>query len=81
MRFHKNDKDLQYIKLIGTEIEEFRMLFLDWISSFDTNNNLIWDEWGLFNQPGAIKPNILDNYKEDDFNIDDFLNDFSEDED
>lgn len=56
------------------------MLFLDWINCFDTNNR-IWDEWGLFNQPGAIKPTELDNYKDEDFNIDDFLNDFSEDED
>jgi hypothetical protein len=48
------------------------LLFIDWVNGFDTNNH-IWDEWGLFNPPGAIPPNEIDRFDEDDFDIDDFF--------
>lgn len=55
LRFHDAYKNIQYIQLIRKEINEFRLLFIEWVESFDTNNH-IWDDWGLFNPPGAIPP-------------------------
>ena len=72
LRFHENYTDLEYIKLIRKEIEEFRLLFTDWVNSFDTYN-YIWDEWGLFNPPGAIAPTEDDDFDGDDFDINIFF--------
>ena len=72
LRFHDSYKDLEYVKLIRKEINEFRLLFIDWISSFDTNNH-IWDDWELFNPKGAIPPNEINGFEEDDFDINDFF--------
>jgi hypothetical protein len=80
LRFHESYKDLEYVKLIRKEIEEFRLLFLAWVNNFDRTNH-IWDEWGLFNPPGAIEPDEEENFKDDDFDRDDFLNHFSDDDD
>jgi len=33
-------------------IEEYRLLFIDWVSKFDPWN-YITDRWGLFNPPGV----------------------------
>ena len=55
LRFHDAYKNMQYIQLIRKEINEFRLLFMEWVDNFDTNNH-IWDDWGLFNPPGAIPP-------------------------
>ena len=55
LRFHENYKDLEYVELIRTEIDAFRLLFIAWVESFDTTN-YFWDDWGLFNPPGAIPP-------------------------
>ncbi|NNT71697.1 hypothetical protein HKT18_05645 [Flavobacterium sp. IMCC34852] len=70
LAFHDNYKDLEYIKLIRKELEEFRILFIEWVESFDTNNHL-WDDWGLFNPSGAIPPSDEDT----DFDINDFFED------
>lgn len=59
LRFHENYADLEYVELIRKEIENFRELFIEWIHSFDTSN-YIWDDWELFNPPGAIKPTYDD---------------------
>lgn len=59
LRFHENYSDLEYVELIRKEIENFRGLFVEWIEGFDTSN-YIWDDWGLFNPPGAIKPSYDD---------------------
>jgi hypothetical protein len=56
-------KELDYLKLIRNEVEEFRVLFAEWIKTFDQWNYII-DRWGLFNPPGV-------NY--DDYDIDDDL--------
>lgn len=72
LRFHESYKDLEYVTLIRKELDEFKLLFVDWVNSFDTNNH-IWDEWGLFNPPGAIPPIHVDGLEEDDFNSDDFF--------
>ena len=55
LRFHDAYKNIQYIQLIRKEINEFRHLFIEWVETFDTNHH-IWDDWGLFNPPGAIPP-------------------------
>ena len=72
LRFQENYTDLEYVKLIRKEIEEFRLLFIDWVNGFDTNNH-IWDEWGLFNPLGSIAPTDDDDFNDDDFDIDNFL--------
>ena len=56
-------KDTDYLELIRNEIEEFRILFAEWVKTFNEWNYII-DRWGLFNPPGV-------NY--DDFDIDDEL--------
>lgn len=71
LEFHESYKELEYVKLIRKELDEFRMLFIEWVESFDTNNHL-WDDWGLFNPPGAIPPSDED--------TDSDINDFFEDE-
>ncbi|MBM6498359.1 hypothetical protein H9X54_003465 [Flavobacterium macrobrachii] len=78
LRFHKSFKEVEYVKLIRKEIDEFRLLFIEWVASFDTNNHF-WDEWGLFNPPGAIPPSEDETYNDDDFDINDFLNDDDDD--
>ena len=47
--------DTSFTNHIRTEVENFRLLFIDWINNFDTSN-YIWDEWELFNPKGAIPP-------------------------
>lgn len=81
LRMHQNYKELEYVQLIRKEIDEFRLLFIEWIESFDPNNH-IWDEWGLFNPPGAIPPSEEDSHN-DNFDPNDFLDDddFSDDDD
>lgn len=39
--------DNAFTNHIRTEIENFRLLFIDWANSFDTSN-YIWDDWELF---------------------------------
>jgi len=43
---------IEYYQLIRNEIEEFRVLFVEWVKTFDSNN-YVFDRWGLFNPPGA----------------------------
>tara|TARA_R110001606_G_scaffold398008_1_gene576021 strand:- start:2018 stop:2590 length:573 start_codon:yes stop_codon:yes gene_type:complete len=56
-------KEHDYLDLIRNEIDAFRILFAEWVQTFDESNYVI-DRWGLFNPPGI-------NY--DDFDIDDEL--------
>lgn len=56
-------KEHDYLDLIRDEIEAFRILFAEWVKTFNVSNYII-DRWGLFNPPGI-------NY--DDFDIDDEL--------
>jgi len=48
-----------YIHLIRSEIDEFKLLFRDWVKSFDIWNYIV-DDWGLFNPPG-IEPDDENN--------------------
>lgn len=72
LRFEKDIIDKDYIYLLRNEIDEFRLLFIDWVASFDIWN-YIKDDWGLFNPPGV---NAHDKDPDEDipFNPDDFLN-------
>lgn len=67
-------KDIEYLDLLRREIEEFRILFAEWVATFDSENYII-DRWGLFNPQGV---NYDDHDPDDDipFNPDDFLGDF-----
>ena len=45
-------KDVGYFQIVRDLIEEYRLLFIDWVSGFDKWNYII-DRWGLFNPPGV----------------------------
>ncbi len=65
--YQEND----YIELLRNEIEEFRVIFAEWVKTFDPFNYQI-DRWGLFNPPGVN----YDDYDPDDdipFDSDDFF--------
>lgn len=59
-------KDIEYLDLLRREIEEFRLLFAEWVKSFDCWNYII-DRWGLFNPPGI---NYDDHDPNDDIRFD-----------
>ena len=43
---------VEYYSIIRTLLEEYRLLFIDWVAGFDIWNYCI-DRWGLFNPPGV----------------------------
>ncbi|WP_042564424.1 hypothetical protein [Flavobacterium sp. MEB061] len=71
LRFEEGITDKDYIELLRNTIEEFRLLFIDWVASFDVWN-YIKDSWGLFNPPGV---NAHDKDPDEDipFNPNDFF--------
>lgn len=66
LRFEKDITDLDYIDLLRNAIDEFRLLFVDWVASFNVWN-YIKDDWGLFNPPGV---NAHDKDPDDDIPFD-----------
>lgn len=76
-------KETEYCDLLRNEIEEFRILFAEWVKTFDQGNFII-DRWGLFNPPGI---QYDDHDPDDDIPFDaseffqDFFDDYNEDED
>jgi hypothetical protein len=38
----------QYVQLLRDEIEAFRLLFKEWVKTFDINTTREGDGWGLF---------------------------------
>lgn len=44
--------ETEYLELLRSEIENFRVLFAQWVKTFDPWNYYI-DRWGLFNPPGV----------------------------
>ena len=60
----------EYYQAIRDLIEEYRLLFIDWVSKFDPWNYII-DRWGLFNPPGvsAFDPDPDDDIPWDDPDI------------
>ena len=59
-------KEVEYLQLIRNEVEEFRVLFAEWVQTFDPWIYTI-DRWGLFNPPGV---NFDDIDPDDDIPID-----------
>jgi len=78
LRFEEDIKDKEYIALLRNEIEEFRLLFIDWVATFDPWNYII-DRWGLFNPPGV---SAHDKDPDDDipFDPNDFFDKINDDE-
>jgi hypothetical protein len=64
-------EEVEYFDMVRDLIEEYRLLFIDWVVGFDQWNYII-DRWGLFNPPG-VGP--FDKDPDDDipFNPDDFF--------
>lgn len=62
--------DTEYLDVLRKEIEEFRILFAEWVKTFDCWNYVI-DRWGLFNPPG-IQYDDVDPDDDLPFNFDDF---------
>ena len=68
---------LEYYSLVRQNIEEFRLLFIDWVANFD-KSKYIADRWGLFN-PEGVNPD--DNQDDGGWKDRSFLDDlFEEDE-
>lgn len=59
---------VEYFQIVRDLIEEYRLLFIDWVSKFDQMDYFI-DRWGLFNPPG-VGP--FDHDPDDDIPFDDF---------
>jgi enolase len=57
-----NFEHAEYFEIVRKLIEEYRLLFIDWVVKFDKWNYII-DRWGLFNPPG-VDP--FDNDPDDD---------------
>ncbi|ALJ00533.1 hypothetical protein [Rufibacter tibetensis] len=45
-------KDVYYLHLLRDAIDEYRILFIEWVQGFDPWN-YVNDRWGLFNPPGV----------------------------
>jgi hypothetical protein len=45
-------KEADYFTIVRDLIEEYRLLFIEWVAGFDKWDYII-DRWGLFNPPGV----------------------------
>ncbi|RLD36842.1 MAG: hypothetical protein DRI74_08255 [Bacteroidetes bacterium] len=61
-------KETEYFNIIRELVEEYRLLFIDWVASFNQWDYII-DKWGLFNPPG-VSP--FDHDPDDDIPFDGF---------
>ena len=66
--------EANYYLMVRKQIEEFRLLFREWVASFNPKHFIV-DEWGLFNPPGIPQDYVqrdeeLDFLDEDDDEID-----------
>lgn len=43
---------VEYFQIVRDLLEEYRLLFIDWVAGFDPWDYII-DRWGLFNPPGV----------------------------
>lgn len=66
-------KETEYLDVLRTEVEAFRVLFLEWIDTFDPWN-YVTDNWGLFNPPNI-------DFDDDDLDDDDLPFDFDDSDD
>jgi hypothetical protein len=62
---------VEYFNIVRNLLEEFRLLFIDWVAGFDQWNYII-DRWGLFNPPG-VGPHDKDPDDDIPFNPDEFF--------
>ena len=62
---------VEYFEIVRDLIEEYRLLFIDWVAGFDKWDYYI-DRWGLFNPPG-VGPFDKDPDEDIPFNPDDFF--------
>lgn len=69
--------EYEYYKIVRDQIEEFRLLFIEWVAGFNPNH-FITDDWGLFNPPG-IGPDYVQRSDELNF-LDEDDNDDAEDD-
>lgn len=44
-------KEVEYYQIVRDLIEDYRLLFIEWVAGFDQWDYII-DRWGLFNPPG-----------------------------
>ena len=51
--------EAHYYLIVRKQLEEFRLLFRDWVASFDPKKFIV-DEWGLFNPPGIPQDYVQD---------------------
>ena len=66
--------EVDYYKIVRRQLEEFRVLFRDWVLTFNPKHFIV-DEWGLFNPPGISQDyvqrddelNFLDEEDDDEF--------------
>ncbi|MGB5983442.1 MAG: hypothetical protein WBG46_14975 [Nonlabens sp.] len=58
--------DVEYLDLLRTEVENLRVLFAEWIKTFDKEDYII-DRWNVFNPPGV---NYDDHDPDDDIPFD-----------
>jgi hypothetical protein len=58
---------VEYYDIVRNLIEEYRLLFIEWVNGFDKEDYVI-DRWGLFNPPG-VGP--FDHDPDDDIPFDD----------
>jgi hypothetical protein len=79
LRYEEGITDKDYIELLRNTIEEFRLLFIDWVASFDVWN-YIKDSWGLFNPP-SVNAHDKDPDEDIPFNPNDFFESGDEDDD
>lgn len=42
-----------HFNLLRQAVKEFQPLFVEWVATFKDSDHL-WDDWGLFNPPGAV---------------------------
>lgn len=45
-------KEVHYFQIVRDLLEEYRLLFIDWVAGFDRWDYII-DRWSLFNPPGV----------------------------
>lgn len=64
---------MAYFEILLDLVEEYRLLFIDWVASFDQWNYVI-DRWGLFNPPG-VGPHDKDPDDDLPFNPEGFIDD------
>lgn len=64
-------QEAEYFEVVRGLIEEYRLLFIDWVAGFDKWDYII-DRWGLFNPPG-VGPFDHDPDEDIPFNSDDTM--------